>query len=129
MTSGFPDLLDVNVRRTPLASDHELMSEGIPMTHMTADTAQILELIGVAGFMSYVATYFALTLRWLDGNGTAYFACNMASASMVLIGLMASFNLASALIQVFWIGISIVAIALRILGRGPSEDTEPKAAA
>jgi len=99
------------------------------MTHMTADTAQILELIGVAGFMSYVATYFALTLRWLDGNGTAYFACNMASASMVLIGLMASFNLASALIQVFWIGISIVAIALRILGRGSSEDTEPKAAA
>jgi hypothetical protein len=33
---------------------------------------------------------------------------------MVLIGMTFSFNLASALIQLFWIGISVAAIIVRV---------------
>ena len=85
------------------------------MTYVFQDWAVAAEVVGVLGFLSYVATYSALTLRWIDSRGTTYFLCNLCSASLVLSGLTASFNLASALIHCFWICISIVAVVLRIV--------------
>ncbi|MGB7319013.1 MAG: hypothetical protein WBC85_13695 [Planktotalea sp.] len=75
----------------------------------------VIEMIGVSGFVLYVVNYTLLTLRVLNARHVAYFAINLLAASMVLIGLSVSFNLASAMIQLFWIAISIVAITVRVL--------------
>lgn len=75
--------------------------------------AQIYELIGVSGFVLYVGNYFLLTAGKLAAEQPAYFVLNGLAATFVLVGLMNTFNLASALIQVFWIAISIWGIYLR----------------
>ncbi|MGH1331011.1 MAG: CBU_0592 family membrane protein [Paracoccaceae bacterium] len=77
----------------------------------------LAETIGVIGFIAYVANYLMLTFRIIPPAGIAYFCVNVCAASMVLTGLSASFNMASALIQGFWIVISLVGIALRLRER------------
>lgn len=74
----------------------------------------VFEAIGVAGFALYVLNYSLLTLHRITSHSKTYFVINMIAASFVLIGLTNSFNLASALIQGFWIVISITAIVVRL---------------
>lgn len=74
----------------------------------------LTEMIGVLGFCLYVTAYSLLTLRVLTTSSVVYFVINLTAASCVLIGLSTSFNLASALIQMFWVCMSIVGIALHI---------------
>jgi hypothetical protein len=74
----------------------------------------LFDIIGVFGFSLYVMNYCLLTLHKLTSYSKLYFGINLMAASMVLIGLTYSFNLASASIQSFWIVISITAIVLRI---------------
>lgn len=74
----------------------------------------VFDAIGVAGFGLYVLNYTLLTFRKLQTEQIVYFVLNGMAAVMVLIGLASSFNLASAMIQVFWVGISIVAVVVRL---------------
>ncbi len=78
--------------------------------------AEAYDLIGVAGFGLYVMNYTLLTFRKISSDHTMYFVMNLLAAGMVMVGLMSTFNLASALIQGFWIAISIIGIATRIHG-------------
>ena len=89
----------------------------------------VFEWIGVAGFVLYVLNYTLLTLHVIESRHAAYFAINLAAASLVLISLTHTFNLASVLIQVFWIVISVVAITLRVtrLRRRPDVHTRMRA--
>lgn len=90
------------------------------MTNVITITNPVLfDCIGVAGFGLYVINYLLLTFDHLNSRHAAYFALNLVAASCVLVGLMVSFNLASALIQIFWVAISISAIVIRRRG-GPS---------
>lgn len=73
--------------------------------------------IGFLGFTLYVLNYTLLTTNKLRSEHVSYFAINCMAASLVLIGLPHSFNLASALIQVFWIAISSVGIMIRLRRR------------
>lgn len=84
------------------------------------------EIVGVAGFLLYVVNYALLTFQRLRSQDTGYFILNFLAASMVLFGLMHSWNLASALIQIFWIAISIAAVAIRL---GKSRRPQSRAAA
>jgi len=74
----------------------------------------IMEIAGIAGFGLYVCNYMMLTFRVLTGNCIIYYMVNFSAASLVLIGLMNSFDLASALIQIFWICISSIGIFIRV---------------
>lgn len=58
----------------------------------------IFETISIIGFGLYVLNYTLLTLRYLSGHDVAYFILNLLAAAFVLVGLMAGFNLALALI-------------------------------
>lgn len=82
----------------------------------------LLEAIGIAGFALYVLNYALLTLHRITSQSSTYFVLNMIAATFVLIGLTHSFNLASALIQGFWIVISITAIVVRMR---PAKDAQP----
>ncbi len=77
----------------------------------------LFEMIGVAGFGLYVMNYTLLTFHKLHSHDAIYFAINLVAASMVLCGLMVSFNLASAMIQAFWVVISFAAIIVRLKRR------------
>lgn len=74
-----------------------------------------LDAIGVLGFGLYVLAYSLLTLRILSGNSPRYFTLNLVAASCVLIGLTSSFNLASALIQLFWVAMSLLGLTLHMV--------------
>lgn len=84
------------------------------MTYFSTIPAEVLDAIGVAGFGLYVLNYALLTVQKVQSHQARYFAINGCAATMVLIGLMSTFNLASALIQIFWIVISSIAIIIRI---------------
>jgi hypothetical protein len=86
---------------------------------LTSEIANLrpLELVGIFGFLLYVVNYSLLTFRVTSSEGLTFFVINLAASSAVLAGLMVSFNLAAALIQIFWITISLVAITLRLFRR------------
>ena len=78
---------------------------------------EVFDAIGIAGFALYVLNYGLLTLQRDWSARVSYFAINWMAASFVLIGLTSSFNLASAMIQIFWIAISTVGIVIRMRRR------------
>ncbi|PJI92586.1 hypothetical protein BC777_1441 [Yoonia maricola] len=77
----------------------------------------VFDAFGFAGFALYVLNYMTLTLRWVDADSIRYFATNLMAAGLVLVGLTSAFNLASALIQIFFILSSAVAILIRLRAR------------
>lgn len=88
--------------------------EHVMIELITTWPPEIFDFIGVAGFGLYVLNYTLLTLNKMQSQQVSYFAINWLAASMVLIGLFNTFNLASALIQIFWIGISSVGMVIRL---------------
>lgn len=93
------------------------------MPAMTATIPPLFfEIAGVAGFGLYVLNYSLLSLGRLSSNSKLYFAINLVAASLVLTGLTQSFNLAAALLQSFWIVMSLTALLLR---RSPAQRTSP----
>lgn len=85
----------------------------------------IVQLIGIAGFLTYLASFGALQLRMIDGNGTLYAVMNILAASLVLVSMIEEFNLASTLISVSWIIIGFVGLGWRFVKKlqGPSQAT------
>ena len=77
------------------------------MELLTSDDTQI---VGVIGFIFYMSSYFLLLTGKIDGTHNCYILMNFTAASLVLISLIHNFNLASALIQICWITISIVGL-------------------
>lgn len=85
------------------------------MTFLDAVQSDTLyRIAGLFGFFFYMASFAALQLKLLDGQGLTYSLLNVLAASLVLVSLVAEFNLASALIQVSWIVIGFVGICLRL---------------
>lgn len=84
------------------------------MAYWWLEAMDIHEVIGIVGFVLYVMNYGLLTTRWLNSDCLLYFGINLVAAGCVLFGLMASFNLAAALIQVFWVVMSVLGIVIRL---------------
>lgn len=82
------------------------------MNHITE--LHPLDVIGVIGFGLYIGNYAMVTLRHAWGDSIAFFLLNLSAAGCVLIGLMNNFNLASAMIQIFWIVMSFIGVAVRL---------------
>ncbi len=62
---------------------------------------------GIAGVAFYLGSYSMLLAGLLRGSGYAYASLNLVAAVLVLFSLSREFNLASALIQISWIAISV----------------------
>jgi len=71
----------------------------------------IFELLGVLGFVFYMLSYGLLQFGKISGHSYCYTIMNMLAAGLVLISLLHQFNLASVLIQVSWIIISLFGLA------------------
>ena len=77
----------------------------------------LFDAIGVAGFGLYVLNYSMLTFQRVKSESILYFVINGSAACMVLVGLTNAFNLAAAMIQIFFICISGVAVFVRLRAR------------
>jgi hypothetical protein len=66
--------------------------------------------VGIAGTVMIAATYLATQLRRLSSDELAFPLLNLIGALLILVSLSATFNLASALMEGFWIAISLVGI-------------------
>lgn len=71
-------------------------------------------IIGVFGSLLIVLAYGLLEKGTLDRNSIRYYAINLSGAVFLTLSLIQNFNLGSFVIEIFWIGISIVGI-LRVL--------------
>ena len=76
----------------------------------------LCRMIGLVGVTIYVTGFFLLCSGRIDSTGPAYFCMNLAAASCVMVSLYAEFNLSAALIQSFYVLMSIGGIALRLRG-------------
>ena len=77
---------------------------------MELSILDITQSIGVLGFVLYMLAYYLLLTGKIEGTDNSYIVMNFMAATCVLISLIHNFNLASALIQICWIAISIVGL-------------------
>jgi hypothetical protein len=66
---------------------------------------------GVLGAVLVIIAYFATQQRWLSSEDWRFPAANLIAAVLVLISLYANWNLASFVIEVFWLLISAYGLA------------------
>jgi len=84
------------------------------MTAAFVNELLIFDAAGLLGAIFYLCSYGALQFGWLDGNSLRYSVLNGIAAALVLLSLYKSFNLASALIQIMWITVSVVGICRQL---------------
>lgn len=70
----------------------------------------LANVIGMLGTASVVGAYFLLQLNKIEATGLAYNLLNLIGAILLLISLFVHFNLASFVIEIFWIAASIVGL-------------------
>ena len=74
----------------------------------------IYGLAGMLGVFLYLGSYGALQLGLIRGSAMSYTLLNMIAAASILFSLLENWNPFSALIQIFWILISLVGIGRRL---------------
>jgi Na+-translocating ferredoxin:NAD+ oxidoreductase RnfD subunit len=67
----------------------------------------LFTLIGVVGTAVVVTAYFATQQRWIAAEDWQFPLANLIGSIMMLISLITAWNLPAALIEVFWIAISV----------------------
>jgi len=70
----------------------------------------LANIIGMIGTGLVVGTYFLIQLDKMDPKGLTYNFLNLSGAALLLISLLVHFNLASFVIELFWITASIIGI-------------------
>ena len=70
----------------------------------------ITDAIGMLGTLLIVLAYYLLQLERTDPRGLTYNLINLLGAILLLISLSFTFNLASFVIEVFWIGASLIGL-------------------
>jgi predicted membrane protein len=66
--------------------------------------------IGMAGTALVVLAYFLLQLERVDPRSLTYNLVNLVGAMLLLISLCFTFNLASFVIEIFWIAASLIGL-------------------
>jgi hypothetical protein len=70
----------------------------------------VIDVIGMLGMAMVVLAYYLLQLERTDPKSLSYNLINLVGATLLLISLCFNFNLASFVIEVFWIGASIIGL-------------------
>ena len=78
----------------------------------------VADLVGLSGTALVVGAFFLLQLERLNPKKLTYNLMNLSGAILLLISLCINFNLASFIIELFWIGASVVGI-VRYFKREP----------
>ena len=70
----------------------------------------ITDVVGMTGTFMVVLAYYLLQLEKTDPKGLSYNVLNLTGAVLLLVSLCFNFNLASFVIEVFWIGASLIGL-------------------
>jgi len=73
--------------------------------------------IGGAGVLCIVGSYAALQARRIESNGLGYSLFNAMGAALVLVSLSVDFNAPAALVEGFWLLISLWGLVRALRGR------------
>ncbi|MBP7284177.1 MAG: hypothetical protein KBA66_21510 [Leptospiraceae bacterium] len=71
---------------------------------------QISDEVGIIGVIFILISYILLQLEKIDSKSITYSIINLIGAVLILFSLFYSWNLASVIIEIFWILISIFGI-------------------
>lgn len=83
------------------------------------------DLIGLLGAAFYIAAYGLAALDLLPSQSWWFYFFNLVAGGLVLVGLMGGdFNLAAAVIQVFYAGVSVLGL---VLHRGRAQRARSRA--
>lgn len=74
------------------------------------DSLTLADAIGSFGAMVVVAAYFATQMRMMNSDDLAFPVLNLAGSVLIVYSLLENFNLASMLIECFWVVISLIGI-------------------
>lgn len=74
-------------------------------------------LLGVLGFVIYAGADIALCLGRITSAGIAFYLLNSGAALLIGISLLYSFNLGAFLTELFCLGVSVLAVVLRLRQR------------
>ena len=77
----------------------------------------ITDIIGMTGTALVVLAYYLLQLEKVAANSLSYNLMNFSGAVCLLVSLCFTFNLASFVIEVFWIGASLIGLWKLFRGR------------
>lgn len=78
------------------------------------------DVLGNIGVLLIVSSYFWLQLGRVSGQSPFYSLINGAGAALVLVSLYFEFNLSAALVESFWLLISIMGLALALRRSRPA---------
>jgi paired small multidrug resistance pump len=74
-------------------------------------TFQWPTIVGLAGTLLVLVAFFLLQARKLHGNGLTYQLLNAIGAAAIIVSLFYAFNLASMLLEIAWLAISVYGMA------------------
>ncbi|MFC3034777.1 hypothetical protein ACFOEE_19915 [Pseudoalteromonas fenneropenaei] len=72
--------------------------------------ALLFDIIGMTGTFLVVGAFFLLQLNKVKPTGLVYNIMNLTGAILLLISLCYNFNLASFVIELFWIAASLIGL-------------------
>ena len=75
----------------------------------------LFDFLGNIGISLIIISYFLLQLSKIKASGLFYSIANLFGALLVIISLLKDYNLSALIIEIFWVGISIIGIIRRIL--------------
>jgi hypothetical protein len=81
--------------------------------------------LGNLGVVLIVGSYFLLQIGRIAGSGSAYAVINGCGAALVLLSLYFDFNLSAALIEIFWLLISVLGLLLKWARRSEDRPSSP----
>ncbi|MEI5637558.1 MULTISPECIES: CBU_0592 family membrane protein [unclassified Pseudoalteromonas] len=70
----------------------------------------VFDIIGMTGTFLVVGAFFMLQLQKASPEGLTYNLMNLSGAILLLISLCYNFNLASFVIELFWIAASLIGL-------------------
>ena len=70
----------------------------------------VIDAIGMLGTLLVVLAYCLLQLERTDPRSLSYNMLNLVGAALLLLSLCFNFNLASFIIEIFWIGASLIGL-------------------
>ena len=74
-------------------------------------------IVGIIGTLLVLLAFFLLQARKLHGNGPVYQLLNAIGAAAIIVSLVYQFNLASMLLEIAWLLISLYGLAVGIRHR------------
>ncbi len=78
------------------------------------------DLIGNLGVVLIVGPYFWMQIGRISGQSPVYSLVNAVGAAFILVSLYFNFNLSAAIIEIFWLAISLMG-AIRVWVKSATE--------